>query len=695
MPESSPRRRPELLAPAGDPEALQAALEAGADAVYFGLTSLNARRRARNLRPDELGPAVARIHEHRARAFLALNTDLTERELGQAARVLEMARQAGVDAVLVRDPALLLLRTLFPQLEFHLSTQTCVANRADASAARSLGMDRVVLARELSLEEIRAVSAAGVQTEVFVQGALCYCVSGRCLLSSWGGGRSGNRGLCASPCRVPWRVGGHAPGQLLSMRDLCALDRLEALARAGVAALKIEGRMKTAAWVREAVTLYRRALDGLLTAQPASGSAVDRLGAYTGRQMTTGYLDGRRDCLTGAAGREAAAGSAEEPVPGTQTEPAPAAPGTRYTLSLTLAERAIRCQCTCAGQNDAWELPRTAVRRPGSGLAAPRLLDALAERDIQHARLDRAASAAPDDLTLAPGTVRAIEARLSSFLHRCNRRRLPVVRVELPDAVRRCLVRDAASPANRRCLGQPPDRVRLNARQAAEFAARVPGPELVVEGVAPADLARLLQTIAAERLIVALPLVIFEDALAEARDLVQECRSAGVRVEANTWGAALLARDAGACWESGPGIPVLNSLAARSLQSWGAAAVTLSVEADRGQLEDVCGSCPAPASLIVYGRPPLMVTRAEVPRALLGEVFEDRRGIRMAPRLESGLAVYRPMEPFSIRHAANPQVRVAHLVADLVAAADPLAEWRALDTPDKTAFRFNYDRGLA
>jgi len=683
----------ELLAPAGDAEALDAALEAGADAVYFGLTTLNARRRARNLQPGELAAAVARIHEHHARAYLTLNTDLTERELGQAARMLELARQTGVDAVLVRDPALLLLRPLFPQIEFHLSTQGCAASRADATAARVLGLNRVVLARELTLEEIRAISAVpGIQTEVFVQGALCYCVSGRCLLSSWVGGRSGNRGLCTSPCRVPWRVGDHSPGHLLSMRDLAAVERLDDLSRAGVAALKIEGRMKTAAWVREAVSLYREALGG--TPLPQLTPAVERLGAYTGRQMTTGYLDGQRRHLTGAAGRDAAETAAEDvrsvAEPGSGASPPPA-----YTLSIGLAERGIRCTCAFGGQICAWELPRTAVRREGTATPAEQFLDSLSAREIQGACLDRSGSSADPGLVLAPLTVRTIEANTSAFLHRCGRGQSPTVRTDLPDAVRRCLARDAACPANHRALGDAPDRARVAARQAIEFGLRVPGVEIVVEGATPADLERILGAIPTARLVMATPPAVFEEALDGTRGLVQACHRAGVTIEANTWGVGLLARMAGARWETGPGIPVLNSLAARSLMVWGAAGVTLSLEADRRQLEDVCRGCPAPATLVVYGRPPLMVTRADLPLACLGEVFEDRRGTRMIPRLESGLAVFRPEAAFSIRHLRNPDIHVAHLAADLVAATDPVAEWQALNRPAESPVVFNYGRALA
>ena len=228
----------ELLAPAGDFAALEAALEAGAGAVYFGLKNLNARRGAENFDQEEFVRAVQAAHARGARAYLTLNIDLTERDLGQAARILELARQAGADAVLVRDPALLALRRGWEgeaPAEFHFSTQTCMANSADVAAAGELGARRVVLAREMTLAEIAAASAVpGVQTEVFAQGALCFCVSGRCLLSSWGGGRSGNRGTCTSPCRVPWEVEGQPAGTPLSMRDLSAIRRLDDFRRADV-----------------------------------------------------------------------------------------------------------------------------------------------------------------------------------------------------------------------------------------------------------------------------------------------------------------------------------------------------------------------------------------------------------------------------------------------------------------------------
>jgi U32 family peptidase len=693
MPHAQPTERLELLAPAGDAEAVSAALAAGADALYFGVTTLNARRRARNLHPAELPATVARIHAHHARAYLTLNTDITEREVGQAARLLELARRSAVDAVLVRDPAMLLLRPLFPELEFHFSTQACGANHVDVSAARLLGLDRVVLARELTLAEVAAASAVpGVATEVFVQGALCYCVSGRCLLSSWGGGRSGNRGLCTSPCRVPWRVGDSAPGQLLSMRDLSALDHLTDLARAGVRAVKIEGRMKTAAWVHDAVTLYRQALGGAPSA--ALQAATARLGAYTGRQMTSGYLGGQREHLTGAAGREGAS-TTELPPATAEGTPEPDVPPRTYMLALALGPRGICCACECAGHQREWDLPRTQVRRHGSGVTAAQFLQDLAGEPLQGFTLAPDALATPPELVLAPGTLRGIREHLSAFLHQCRREPAGEVRLDLPEAVRCCLERTPPHPANTRALGELPDRIRLDVAQAASCGGQFPGITLIIEGAATKDVGAVLDLVPAERLIVALPTAVFADRLTEMEELVRSCAAAGVRIEANTWGGMLLAREAGARWESGPALPVLNSLAARMLQSFGAAAVALAIEADRRQLEDVCGSCPAPASLVVYGRPALLTTRVELPASCLGQVFEDRRGIRMVPRLEAGLTVYRPVEPFSIRHCHNSDIRVAHLVADLVAAPDPVREWETLKWPGNDAFTFNYGRTLS
>mgnify|MGYP005834805869 FL=1 len=733
---SSARAPLELLAPAGDWASLEAAIKAGADAVYLGLTALNARRRARNFRPDEFQRAVALAREHGVRVYLALNIDLAQRELGQAARMLELARQAGAHAVLVRDPALVLLRPLYPELEFHFSTQTASANRLDVEAAAELGAARVVLAREMALAEIaEASSAAGIRTEVFAQGALCFCVSGRCLLSSWVGGRSGNRGTCTSPCRVPWSIAGQPAGTPLSMRDLSTILRLADLARAGVHGLKIEGRLKSADWVYRAVQLYRKALDGQATDPEMLQREAAELGTYTGRAMTCAYLDGIRDALTGTAlGRPAApqeapppppelsppgeevrdgpsAATAEPPLPESSIEPpgshppelgepelspfvpAGASRPATYDLDITVSEAGICCRCTCGQRIEQWTLPRTVVRRPRKAVTIGNLLAHLSEITLQGCRLERGTTNAPDYALVARAS-NAVVDRVSAAVRLGCKPADGTVRIDLPPAVRELLRPDAPHPANRRRLGEPPDRVRLEASAVASFVRHVrPQGGLIVEGLAPGRVGWLKSACQGLPVVVALPPVMFQNDLAAAAALVRQCAAAGVAVEVNSWGGWLLARRAGAAMEAGPGLAVLNSLAARSLGRLGLRCVTLSLEADRRQYEDLTAHCPMPCSLVVFGRPPLLITRVALPEEYWNKPFADRRGTRMIPRREGELIVFRPELPFDLRPLENDRIAVAHLVVDLVASPDPLADW--YDRAGSTAFHFNYDRSLA
>jgi putative protease len=706
----------ELLAPAGDLAALQAALAAGTDAVYFGLNVLNARRRARNFDQTEFAAAVQTTHEHGAKAYLTLNIDLTERELAQAARLLKLAQEAGVDAVLVRDPALLAMQPEFPALDFHFSTQTCITNSADVAAAARLGATRVVLARELSLSEIHDASAVdGIETEVFVQGALCFSVSGRCMLSSWVGGRSGNRGTCTSTCRVPWSVAGAPAGTPLSMKDLSLAGRLEELRAAGVAAVKIEGRMKTADWVAQAVNLYRRALAGEDVEQLAA--QVDALGAYTGRQLTCGYLDGDYGELTGESGRERRGVSAERAAePDADAEDGSGADefgagdgadrddetgtGQRsrsdrssYELDIDVLPQGIVCRCHYMGETTEWTMPKTVVHRPHKAVAIGNLLDFLGAQQVQGCELVRGTTNEPAFL-MVPRKVNELSTRIAKALQHRQKVHTRLQQMEVPEAVQAMFDSCERHPSNRTPLGQAPDRVRLEADAVEAFLAAVRPEGVIVEGLS-ADRVKAMRSLCRRvPLIAALPPVFFEADIAPIRELLRICQRTGVTVEVNSWGGWLLAKQSGVRMEGGPFLPVLNSLAARVLGNAGLHSVTLSVEADRRQLETVTDRCPVPCSLIVYGRPALMITRVALPDDFDGQGMVDRRETRVIPRREQGLWVLRPAEPFDLRDEHNDRILVRHLVVDLVGAADPAGEW--LDSRgSRDPFRFNYSRTLA
>jgi len=689
----------ELLAPAGDCAALEAALEAGAGAVYFGLTTLNARRRAKNFCQEEFVRAVEAVHVRGAKAYLTLNTDVTERELGQAARMMELARRCKVDAVLVRDPALVAFAAAYPELPLHFSTQTCITNSADVSAARELGASRVVLARELTLREIAAAAAVpGIETEVFVQGALCFSVSGRCLLSSWVGGRSGNRGACTSPCRVPWSVGEQPVETPLSMHDLSLIHRLDDLKKAGVSALKIEGRLKNAAWVRRAVSLYRRALEG----EEPQGLLAEagKLGAYTGRALTWGYLDGQRDELTGVAGRTSlplppGEGALDSDAFMEEERTDEEEEGPAYQFSMNVGPRAIECRLRCGGQTAEWSIPKTVVRRKYKAATVGQLLAWLETQTIQGCRATETSTNDPDFL-LVPRAVNGLVDRISAAIRLAQKAPPARVRIDLPQEVAAMLEKRSAAAANRLRLGDAADRARVEAGQAHEFLKQVRPGGLIVDSPTPQGMERILAAAGGVEVVAALPQVLFEDEIPAIEELIRLCVRAGVSVEVNSWGGWWLARKARARIESGPGLPVLNALAARRMHEAGIRSVTLSIEAQRRQLEDLSAVCPAPCSLVVFGRPALLTTRVQLPRTrFLGKVLVDRRGVRLTPRIERGLWVFRPLEPFDLRASANERIRARHLVVDLVGSDDPVGEWFDVPFDNKRTFRFNYDRWLA
>lgn len=294
---------PEILAPAGSHEALKAALQAGADAVYFGIEQHNARARAENFTAQGLPDLLADIHDRGARGYLTLNTLVFDRELDEVRTIVERAARAGVDAIIVQDLGLArLARGVAPELPIHASTQMTCTDADSVAFARELGAKRVVLARELGVEEIRTIRAAtDVELEVFVHGALCVSYSGQCLTSEAIGGRSANRGSCAQACRLPYTLvvdGERRPAPerpyLLSPQDLEASALVPALVEAGVTSFKIEGRLKGPDYVAATVRLYRDALARALGGAPTRTLETRRelaLQAYS-RGSGSGFLGG-------------------------------------------------------------------------------------------------------------------------------------------------------------------------------------------------------------------------------------------------------------------------------------------------------------------------------------------------------------------------------------------------------------------
>ncbi|SIN98545.1 putative protease [Singulisphaera sp. GP187] len=295
--------KPELLAPAGDRTCLIAAVENGADAVYFGLQRHNARARATNFDGADLPDVMNQLHRRGVRGYVTLNTLVFPRELSDLEETIRHLVEAGVDAVIVQDLGLVrLIRALTPDLEIHASTQMSITSTEGVRLARELGCSRVILARELSLAEIARIGRnSELPLEVFVHGALCVAYSGQCLTSEALGGRSANRGECAQACRMPYEIVCDGELQnlddvryLLSPQDLAAFDLIPELIDLGVASLKIEGRLKAPEYVANITQHYRRAIDAAWAGQPIEFTARDvrEMELSFSRGFSHGFLDG-------------------------------------------------------------------------------------------------------------------------------------------------------------------------------------------------------------------------------------------------------------------------------------------------------------------------------------------------------------------------------------------------------------------
>ncbi|MCM1266392.1 MAG: U32 family peptidase, partial [Bacteroidales bacterium] len=296
-------KRVELLAPAGNYEAFLGAVNAGADAVYLGGERFGARAYADNFQAEEILRALSVAHFYGKKIYLTVNTLLKEREVETLSDYLADFYEAGLDGVIVQDlGALRFLREHFPRLALHASTQMTVTGVRGASLLKAAGVSRIVPARELSLREVRKIrEEADVEVECFIHGAMCYCYSGQCLFSSILGGRSGNRGRCAQPCRLPYEIYEGKKrlmeeGYPLSLKDMCTLEYLPSLIGAGIDSFKIEGRMKRSEYAAGVTAVYRKYIDRYYEVGAAFYQVdkpdLDRLKSlYIRSEIQTGYYE--------------------------------------------------------------------------------------------------------------------------------------------------------------------------------------------------------------------------------------------------------------------------------------------------------------------------------------------------------------------------------------------------------------------
>jgi len=466
------------------------------------------------------------------------------------------------------------------------------------------------------------------------------------------------------------------------MRDLSLLEWLGALEHVGVASFKIEGRLKSPEWVSSAVSLYRSALDGTRPMEELRAEAV-RLGDYTGRELTDGYLRGATAGMTGESGRLAGCGAA--PVAAEKTADAAGS----FRVEIEEEE----------GGGFIWHFSRdgkeAVFRTPPQRLPNPRRATTLsnAYKTMQTYCQEKKLPLEPlerfdyfQKKLLSRNAANTVADAFIAFTRTFDKPDDGLPRgIRIPDALRDALAPEGTCPENRRAMGMWPDRVRCYVEQLKSLPKEYAGAEKIAvlraEDVRNPDALMEMLSGAGCRM-VALPQVIYEGQIEAYRAVLRRCAEKKVTVEVNSWDTWELASEAGCVMEAGPGLGVMNALAARTLQELGCRCVTVSPELDRMQLEHLTRAATTPLSLMVYGAPALMTTRAQLP-VLFQEHLEDARGLSLHLCHDGDLTELRPDTPLDLRSIRNPNVHVAHLVADLCG------------SPKKgNSTTFNYERRL-
>lgn len=580
--------QPEVLAPAGSADMLRAVVFAGANAVYLGLEQLNARRSAGNFTADGLRQAVGFCHARGVRVYVTLNTIVYESELDAAADALRAVCAAGADAAIVQDLGMArLARECAPGLALHGSTQMSVHSPEGARELKELGFSRVILARELSLDEIARIAAdCGIEVETFVHGALCMSVSGQCYMSAFLGGRSGNRGMCAGPCRLPFSADGSGACHL-SLKDLSAVPMLGALRDAGVSSFKIEGRLRTPEYAAAAVNACLASLRG----EPYDTTLLRDVFSRSG--FTNAYIENKRGPGMFGVRTPADAARAKAALPQLRELFRRERPCVPVDMTLELSPGAPASLTARDGDGNAAE--KTGVTPPVPAQKDP--------REGYRRSLEKTGGTPfyARDIALYCGAEDFVPAGEIGALRRDALEELLAAR-ERPHPLP---FTPPAPRPDRAPRTEPPRSL------AAQFASvgQIPDDVSMLDAlIVPLDEWEQVPAPLRARTWLALPRLLFGPQEERAAALIERTRGEGF-AGYSIGNAAHLRLCRGLPLFAGFGMNVSNSLSVRELSEQGVQIVTLSVEA--ALAESACiAPGPARTALICYGHMPLMITRA-------------------------------------------------------------------------------------
>lgn len=605
----------EILAPAGADEQLKAAVRCGADAVYFGTGNFNARRNAENFDGSSLKEAVDYCHLRNVKVYITLNTIIFDKELSELYKTIEQIAKSGADAVIVQDFAVAnAIKKICPQMPLHASTQMAVHNVSGALILQELGFSRVVLARELSFEEIKQIrNATDVELEVFVHGAHCMGASGNCYLSAMLGERSGNRGLCAQGCRLNWRSQ-HGREYALSLKDMSYLDNIQKLKEIGIESFKIEGRMKRPEYVATAVKSLKNALNGQAYDKEALRSVFSRNG------FTDGYFQAKRDLsMFGFRGKEDVTSATNilkdlQQLYKNDIHPTPV----DMTLTLQQNKSTILVAQSKGKSVSVYgamgEEPRTA---PLSFDVAQRSISKLGDTPFF---LNSFTFYNENELTLSASAINAMRREASAVLEA----ELTRSEYELnapPQAEEKTYV-----PKKETQL-----RVRLQSME--QYSPELADAQFIILPVDEIIKNKEALTIPEDKIIIELPALIYPAQEEKILKKLEEIKSIGIsRAFAGNIGALRLCKTSDLTIHGAHGLNITNNISLSFYEKLGLTDATLSFELTEKAMQKIGGNMPRGA--YIYGYLPLMLMRACPQKDFSGcgkcngkSVLTDRKGI--------------------------------------------------------------------
>ena len=612
----------ELLSPAGSPEAVIAAVQNGADAIYMGLGNFNARRGAKNFTDEEFERSMRYCRIRGCKVYVTLNTLVNDREITQAVESARLASELGADGIIIQDLGLAYaIRQALPDIPLHASTQMSIHNLAGVEAAAEMGMTRAVLARELSLEQIKFITQhASIETEVFVHGALCFCQSGQCYMSALIGRRSGNRGMCA---RMQYSLGGRMDDYPMSLKDNCLVDRLRELEDAGVACLKIEGRMKRPEYTAIVTKIYSKALKE--QRQPSTEEMETLEKAFSRQGFTQGYFNGDKKDMFGRR---------EEPDKDTEKLFTLARKGysegelRRVPVHFyTVAEKGMPVKAIAFDDdgNRAAAMGGVPEKARGQGLTATYITEQMFKTGgTPYNCVENRAQADPG-LYLPASEINDLRRRLVSELSE-QRAKPPRRRVgKLPE-----------KPKGKLPTGDPAMifQVLTEEQLSPELAALKPQ-YLYVPLTLMTEKLDLLRPFAEQGTIpvAVLPRVIADNEAAAVYDMLSRMFDQGVNEAlVGNLGHAMLAKKAGMKLRGDFGLNTFNALSMEVIRQAGFISATASFELRLSQIRDMIK--PLDTELIIYGRIPLMVSDQCIIRHSAGRCNCQTPG-QMADRMGS------------------------------------------------------------